>query len=356
MGYYEDQLAQRQPVAPAAAPQQPVLGGGTMWEGAFNPAPPPVDGNGQPFYGLPGYGPETGLGQGSLANRPVAFESSPMRWDQTNAERVTDQIGNFQYGGYQGGATDAVGAARGAIGPYAQTLGGYGDQFMGQAAQGAGIMGQGVGGMYGQADALSNYAQQGPGPSVAQAQLDANTGQAMRQQLAMAGSGRGAGGGAAAYRQAAANQAQLQGGANAQAAMLQAQEAQNWRQAQIAAMQGAGSLYGEGANLGGQYATNMGGMAASAQTAAGQTALGQEQLVNDINKAALAGSSQYEQNMTDIYGIASGVPSQSGSPGLGEALFTIGGGIAGAYFGGPVGAAGGAQGGNMAYHALDQGF
>ncbi len=50
-------------------------------------------------------------------------------------------------------------------------------------------------------------------PAVAQAQLEANTAQAMRDQLALAGPGRGAGGSASAFRDASANAAQIQAAA-----------------------------------------------------------------------------------------------------------------------------------------------
>ncbi len=64
---------------------------------------------------------------------------------------------------------------------------------------------------------LTAFAEQGPGPSRAQADLQANTAQGLRQQLMMAGSGRGAGGQANAYRTAGMNQAIMQGAANARA-------------------------------------------------------------------------------------------------------------------------------------------
>lgn len=258
------------------------------------------------------------------------MQSSDMRYDQTVAERTEEQIQNFQYGGYAGGADDAVAAARGAVAPYASALGQYGDQFMGQSAVGAGNYFQGSGGLYGTADALTQYAQQGPGPSLAQAQHEANNAQAMNQQLAIAGSGRGMGGGASAFRQAAANQAQMAGAANAQTAMLRAQEAQDWRNAQLQAYGQAGALYGQGADTAGQYAQSMGSLAAQAQQAAGATSLSGEQLANTIQGTALAGTQGYEQNLTDTYGIKEGVPSM-GDPGamttkdwLGAGLQTVG--------------------------------
>ncbi len=238
------------------------------------------------------------------------YQPSQLRPDQTNAERIDQQVGNFMYGGYAGGAADAQAAARGAVYAPSTTMGIMGDQLYGQAGIGAGMYGAGSVGMFGTAGALNQYAQQGPGPSVAQAQLQANTAQAMRQQLALAGSGRGAGGGAAAFRQAAGNQAQIAGQANAQAAMLQAQEAQNWRQAQLAAMQGAGGLYGQAAGMGADYATSMGGLGLQGQQGAGELALGGEQLAHQIGGVALSGSQAYEGNLTDIYGINKGIGAQ----------------------------------------------
>lgn len=239
---------------------------------------------------------------------PSLQQPAALRPDQTSAERIAQQQSNYLYGGYEGGAQHAINTAREQIGQYGDVLGGYGDQFMGQVGAGQQTYGQGTTGLYGTADALTNYAQQGPGPSVAQAQHDANTAQALRQQLALAGSGRGAGGGASAYRQAAMNQAQIQGQANAQTMALQAQEAQDWRQAQLAAYGQAGALYGQGAGLGAEYATGMGDLASGAQGTAGQLTLGQEQLANQIEGTALLGTQAYEQNLTDIYGIDKGVP------------------------------------------------
>jgi len=284
----------------------------------------------------------SGANMGSLWGNPGAYNRSAVRYDQTAAERVAQQQANYMYGGYAGGATDAVAAARNAVSPAATTLQQMGGAYYGQAGVGQENMGTGLAGLYGTADALNQYAAQGPGPSLAQAQLEANTAAAMRQQLAIAGSGRGAGGGAAAYRNAAAQQAMIQGGANAQAAMLQAQEAQNWRQAQLQAMGAAGGMYGQGAGIGSEYATNMSGLASQATQGSGQMALSGEQLANQVNMAALQGSQAYEQNLTDIYGIDRGVPKgvDEGNP-LMAAAFGAAGTLAGAYFGGPVGAAAG---------------
>lgn len=254
----------------------------------------------------------SGASLGSLGDiytgNPKLQQPAYLRPDQTGAERIAEQQSNFLYGGYEGGAQYAVNEARENVGQYSDALSGYGDQFLGQATAGQQSYGYGTAGVYGTAGELIDYAQQGPGPSVAQAQHDANTAQAMRQQLALAGSGRGQGGGASAFRQAAANQAMISGLANAQTMALQAQEAQDWRQAQLAAYGQAGALYGQGAGLGAEYATGMSELASGAQQAGGQLTLGQEQLANQINTTALTGTQAYEQNLTDIYGIDKGIP------------------------------------------------
>jgi hypothetical protein len=227
---------------------------------------------------------------------PTLNQATSVDPTQSVGERVDERKNNFMYGGTPTGAADAIAAARGNIDPYTTNLGNMGQGFYGASQQG-------TTGMYGAADSLMGYAQQGPGPSVAQAQLEANNAAAMRQQLAMAGSGRGAGGGASAYRQAMANQANIAGQGNAQAAMLQAQEAQDWRQAQLGAMQGAGALYGQGA-------TGLGGLGVGATQGAGQLQQGTEGLAHTINMGDLNASMGYEGNLTNIYGIDKGVAAQ----------------------------------------------
>jgi hypothetical protein len=240
---------------------------------------------------------------------------------QSGAERIIERKQNYQYGGYAGGANDAAAAARGAVSPASTGLYGYGasyaEQMGGAGGRTASDLARGLGGVYGTAENLDMYANQGPGPSLAQAQLDANTANAMRQQLAIAGSGRGQGGGANAFRTAAANQAQIAGQGNAQTAMLQAQEAQDWRQAQLQAYGMAGDLYGQGGGIALQqagqndaYALGLGGLANDAMNQSGQLALGGENLSNQIFGTALSGTQGYEQNMTDIWGIDKGIGKQ----------------------------------------------
>lgn len=249
---------------------------------------------------------------GSAGYNP--YESNALRPDQSNIERIDQQVGNYMYGGYAGGAADAAAAARDAVAPAAYAMGKYGAAYLDQAQVGAGMYGMGTAGLYGQANALNQYAQQGPGASVAQAQLQMNNAQAQRQQLQLAASGRGPGGAASQYRQAAANQAMMSGQANQQAAMLQAQEAQDWRNAQLQAYGQAGQLYGQGAGIGSQYATGMGDLASQATQGSGQMSLAGEELANQINVGALQGTTGYEQNLTDIYGINKGQARQPDGP------------------------------------------
>ncbi len=316
---------------------------------------------------------------GSASTMGPAYDQSEMRWDQSNRERTADQIGNFQYGGYEGGAGDAVQTARDNMGGYTDTLTGYGDTFMEQSQGAAGReapideynLGQhdrGTQGVYGSADTLTDLAMQGPGASQAQAQLDASTAQSMRQQLAMAGSGRGAGGGAAAFRNAAAQQAQIQGGANAQAAVIRAQA---WRKTQAGMLTSAGGLYDSGADtalsgaqyttgaeqaqtqMNDQYALGMGDLAVGSTSAAGNLQLGTEGLANDINTTALQGNMGYESNMTDIYAISQSGARAPSEPGVAGVIGGVAGAAIGTYYGGAAGGAAGYQAGSYLGGEID---
>lgn len=92
--------------------------------------------------------------------------------------------------------------------------------------------------------AINQYAQQGAGPSAAQAQLREGLNSIQAQQYGMARSQPGGGG--AAMRNAAFNAAGAAGTANSQAAQIRAQEEAAWRQQQLSALgavqQGAGQL------------------------------------------------------------------------------------------------------------------
>jgi hypothetical protein len=115
---------------------------------------------------------------------------------------------------------------------------------VGQAGQGASAGGQGI--EQQSSNQLGNWLQQGPGPSVAQAQLRQQNNTNVANAMALASSGRGQGGGAAAQQQAAFQGANMGQQTNQQAAILRAQEAQNWRQQQL---QGMGTQANIGAGL-----------------------------------------------------------------------------------------------------------
>jgi hypothetical protein len=165
------------------------------------------------------------------------------RSDARDVSRSGEQRG-LQYAA-QGMATDARGAATGATGT------GYQQQAYGD---------------------IGNWLQQGPGPSVAQAQLrqqnDANVGNMM----AMAASGRGTGGNAAAQQQALFAGANAGQQTNMQAAQLRAQEAQAWRAQQLQA-QGMRSDIGGNIATQGAQAQQLG----LAQGQLGQNVIGQSQ-------------------------------------------------------------------------------
>jgi hypothetical protein len=96
---------------------------------------------------------------------------------------------------------------------------------------------------------LRGFYEQGPGPSAAEQQLRMGANQSMGNALALARSGRGAGGGGIAMRNAGFQNAATMQQTNAQAALMRAQEAQNWRQQQLGAM---GLEQGTLANMRGQ--------------------------------------------------------------------------------------------------------
>lgn len=90
--------------------------------------------------------------------------------------------------------------------------------------------------------ALRSYADQGPGPSAAEAQLKSGLDANVANQIALARSGRGSGANAAAMRQAQFQAADMGQKTAAEMAALRANEAANWRGQQLQAMSGAGSL------------------------------------------------------------------------------------------------------------------
>jgi hypothetical protein len=287
-----------------------------------------------------GYAP--GYNLGSLAtNNAIDWSAgqSGARPDQSNLERAAEQRGNFLYGGSSGGIDDFTETARANMQPWATGFGamgtGFYDASQGASGRGPHLYGQGIqdhraDGAFARTAAqdLYNRAQQGPGPSAAQAQLNASTAAGMRQQLALAGSGRGAGGGASAMRNAAANQAVMQGSANANAATLRANEEATWRQQQAAMLGQASALaqqqqaqdlalsgYVTGARqqqdqLNDQLALGYGQLALGAGQAGAQTQMGTEQLVHGANMGAMSGGMGYEQLLSQIYGINKGAQMQ----------------------------------------------
>jgi hypothetical protein len=156
----------------------------------------------------------------------------------------------------------------------------------GPSQSGAAALGQSISG-------LQNYAQQGPGPSVAQAQLAQSTDATMRQAIALGASGRGAGASGAAQANAGAQATSALAQGSQQAALLRAQESAQWRQQQMQALEGAGQL---GSALQGQnLATSQ--FALGQQQAAAQNALSYQQLNQGYQNAAAQQQAQASQNL-----------------------------------------------------------
>jgi len=183
------------------------------------------------------------------------------------------------------------------------------------AAQGTGYTQSGIGAQQQASAGIGNWLAQGPGPSVAQAQLQQGNNQNVANMMAMAASGRGQGGGAAAQQAAAFQAANAGQQTNEQAAILRAQEAQNWRQAQLGGMQAQANI-GSSIAGAGQNQQNLGlnyqQLAANQQQNAGSTMLnamnmgqsnqqgfynmGQQQLANQTQAA----SSLEQARMNDL--------------------------------------------------------
>jgi hypothetical protein len=139
---------------------------------------------------------------------------------------------------------------------------------------------------------LQSYAQQGPGPSVAQAQLAQSTDATMRQAIALGASGRGAGASGAAQANAGAQATSALAQGSQQAATLRAQEAATYRTQQMQALEGAGQL---GNSLQSQnVATSQ--FALGQQQAAAQNELSYQQLNQGYQTAAAQQQAQASQN------------------------------------------------------------
>lgn len=183
---------------------------------------------------------------------------------------------------------------------------------------------------------FERFADQGPGPSAAQAQLQLGTNAAMDSQLALARSGRGMGGSSSALRQAQVNAAGIQQNAANQAAMLRAGEEQAWRGQQLQALSGAQGAYGSAGGLAvgagglsleaGGYRTNAGmqNRALNDQTAlaygaqslqalqgGAQTELGFQGEARAVNVADLSARQAYEGNLLDYYSVNKGMEAKN---------------------------------------------
>ena len=119
-------------------------------------------------------------------------------------------------------------------------------QNYGNSGAGQQVMAGGQAMQQGAAGSIGDWMNRGPGPSVAQAQLAQQNNTNVANAMALASSGRGQGGGAAAQQSAAFQAANMGQQTNQQAAVLRAQESQDWRQQQ---MQGLGMQSSIGANL-----------------------------------------------------------------------------------------------------------
>ncbi len=93
-------------------------------------------------------------------------------------------------------------------------------------------------------DALQSYANRGPGPSAAQAQLQSSLGQNIASQFAMANSGRNAGANAMNARNAGFTAADMSQKTASELATLRANEEAQWRQQQLSALSSASNVAG----------------------------------------------------------------------------------------------------------------
>lgn len=335
------------------------------------------------------YGTTTGLGSGGLRDRDTQMnERSSLKPWMSTGEAAADTRNNFAYGGSVDGAkkfntqlgvqahdlaggfgrvqgvADRLGGMAGLAGGNAIQLGtgaqqyqelAQDDQRHAQAANpyafvDAQAMQNNAADRAGQTNAmgqLNQFANQGEGPSAAQAQLNLATDANMQNSLALARSGRGMGQNAAALRQAIGQNAVTGQQAANQSAMLRAQESQAYQTQRLNALSGLGNLAGQARQGDVQAGSYLSGTAQAGQNAANQQALGYGQLglgygqqalgagqlglgagqlglgagqlglgaqqglassalgfsslQNDVNKTNLSGGSNYEQNQQNYY-------------------------------------------------------
>lgn len=191
------------------------------------------------------------------------------------ADALQNQAGAMSANAYnRGGAmfdrgAGAFQAGQGLIGGAGDVQGRQGVQLDQSTVQQAlGQANDARGAQMGVAGGLGQFAQQGPGASVAEAQLGEALNRNMAQNVALARSGRGWGGGSAAMSQAVDANAMAQQQAAGQAATLRAQEADAFRARQLQALGMQGQVLGQargqdfsGGALGLQGATTQAGLA-----------------------------------------------------------------------------------------------
>lgn len=221
------------------------------------------------------------------ANQMSTYDTLASRLG-TGAAQGAEQQGAAELAYLRGmaGATAAQGAAQqGRFDAAADRLTGQGQQLGGAARGYLGGDQAAAGGQQAVADRLGAYAEQGPGPSVAEAQLNAARDANMASAIGLARSGRGVGGSALAMRTAAGQNAATQQQTAQQTAILRAQEADAWRQRQLQALglqqEGLGQMRGQGQQM---YGTTLSAQqqaqaqALQAQQAGAQTGLAYGQL------------------------------------------------------------------------------
>lgn len=225
------------------------------------------------------------------------------------------------------GRLASAGGTGGAIGnQYAGGISQAGAAGMGQAQMAQGALAAQASKLGDAGDRLANL-ENTQGPSAAQAQLTSGLNRAQANNLAAARSGSGFGGSASRSTQALRqNSAMGQEAAN-QSAVLKAGEDAAWRQRQANNLAGAGNLYSGAGNLataGGQLGLQATGQNLQGQQAAGQTALaGNAQNLQGIQAGGQMGLAGADMGLR---GAAQGVgANQAGIQGMQAA-----GGLAGA--------------------------
>jgi hypothetical protein len=213
------------------------------------------------------YNADDGTNQDQINALPL-LDRDPLFQNLAKGEAIKKRAGDFGYGTNNTDAANADIAQSEAIGQkYAGKFGDVGDQFSGIANsaeersydannRGTNIYGADTGqynkGLTSAADsrakqgssydALMGFANQGPGPSAAQAQLTQATDANTQNALALARSGRGMGGSQAALRSAIGQNANTQQQSAAQMAQLRANENTAYQAQKLNALGAGGNL------------------------------------------------------------------------------------------------------------------